>query len=168
VGVRTVLYAGLALGAAGMFLLSGVPTAGSYAADLLPGFLVLAVGLGLAFPALILIATTTVTDDEAGLASGLVNTSQQVGGALGLAALSTFAASRTSDVISGFGASVTANDRTAALVDGFQRAYAIGGFLMVAALVIAATLIRRSDTAVIAEEPEAEPAFAFVEAEEAA
>jgi EmrB/QacA subfamily drug resistance transporter len=168
VGVRTVLYAGLALGAAGMFLLSGVPTAGSYAADLLPGFLVLAVGLGLAFPALILIATTTVTDDEAGLASGLVNTSQQVGGALGLAALSTFAASRTSDVISGFGASVTANDRTAALVDGFQRAYAIGGFLMVAALVIAAALIRRSDTAVIAEEPEAEPAFAFVEAEEAA
>src|SRR5207302_8057880 len=100
---RRVPLIGIALAAGGLFLLGQVPTQGHYATDLLPGLLLMSVGMGLTFVPLTLIATTNIAPEDAGLASGLLNTTQQVGGALGLAALSTLAASRTSHVTNGLG-----------------------------------------------------------------
>ena len=77
-----------------MVVLTQVPVHGSYAADLLPGLLPLSIGMGLAFVPITLLGTGGVGDDDAGLASGLFNTAQQVGGSLGLAILSTLAASK--------------------------------------------------------------------------
>ena len=85
VGVLPVVVSGMALASAGLVLLSRVSADGSYASDVLPGLVVMAVGLGLTFVPLTLIGTTNVANSDAGLASGLFNTSQQVGGALGLA-----------------------------------------------------------------------------------
>jgi EmrB/QacA subfamily drug resistance transporter len=154
VGVRPLLYTGLAVTATGLFWLSGLPADGSYLADVLPAISVMAFGMGFTFSPLILIATTNVSADEAGLASGLVNTSQQVGGALGLAVLASLAAGRTS------GAVVAGVEHTQALVDGFTRAYMVAGGLAVAALVLVAALIRGWDVAQIehrAEVPESVP-----------
>ncbi|MFY9578706.1 MAG: MFS transporter, partial [Gaiellaceae bacterium] len=95
IGVRSVPLIGLAMSSAGLFLLGRLPTHGSYASDLLPGLMLMSIGMGLTFVPVTLIATTNIEPSDAGLASGLFNTSQQVGGALGLAALSTLAASRT-------------------------------------------------------------------------
>ena len=85
---------GMVVAAIGLLLLSRAPVDGTYVADVLPGLLVMSAGLGLTFVPMTLIATTGVTDDDAGLASGIFNSSQQIGGALGLAILSTVAASR--------------------------------------------------------------------------
>jgi predicted MFS family arabinose efflux permease len=84
-GVRAVALTGMGTAAVGLLLLSRIPVDGSYAADVLPGLLVMSAGLGLTFVPMTLMATTNVTDGDAGLASGLFNTSQQIGGALGLA-----------------------------------------------------------------------------------
>jgi predicted MFS family arabinose efflux permease len=97
-GVRSVPLIGLGMAAAGLFLLGRLPTHGTYASDLLPGLMLMSIGMGLTFVPVTLIATTNIATEDAGLASGLFNTSQQVGGALGLAALSTLAASRTSNL----------------------------------------------------------------------
>ncbi|MEA2426444.1 MAG: hypothetical protein QOF37_72, partial [Thermoleophilaceae bacterium] len=115
IGVRNVGLAGMTLAAAGLLLLSGVPTHGTYASDLLPALLLVSVGMGLTFVPLTLIATTGVDANDAGLASGLFNTSQQVGGALGLAVLSTLAANRTSSVLGGLGHAPAPPDRASAL-----------------------------------------------------
>src|SRR3954453_21408551 len=96
IGVRAVALTGISLAAVGLLSLGGLPVAASYATNLLPSLLVLSIGLGLTFAPITLIATTNVDGRDAGLASGLLNTSQQVGGALGLAVLSTLAADRTS------------------------------------------------------------------------
>jgi hypothetical protein len=96
-----------------------------------------------------LIATTGIDGEDAGLASGLFNTSQQVGGALGLAILSTFAASRTSNVLDGLGQKATSAEHASALVDGFKLAFTIGGGLMAFAAVLGLFLIRRRDVAAI-------------------
>ena len=87
--------------AAGLALLSRVPVDGSYVADLLPAMLLLGIGGGLAFPALMTLAMSGATPEDSGLASGLVNTTQQVGGALGLAILATVAANRTGGATDG-------------------------------------------------------------------
>jgi len=84
-GVLAVGLAGMTIAASGLLLLSRVPVAGSYATDLLPGLMLMAVGMGLTFVPVTLVATTNVEAGDAGLASGLLNTSQQLGGALGLA-----------------------------------------------------------------------------------
>jgi predicted MFS family arabinose efflux permease len=94
-GVRAPLVLGLVLIAGGLFTYSGLPVHGSYVARVLPGFILTAAGTGLAWASLFLAATTDVDEGEAGLASGLINTSQQIGSAVGLAALATIAASRT-------------------------------------------------------------------------
>ena len=107
IGVRWVAMTGMATAAIGLMLLSLAPVDGSYAADVLPGLLVMSAGLGFTFVPLTLIATTNVRDEDAGLASGLFNSSQQIGGALGLAILSTVAASTTTDALPG-GAAPTA------------------------------------------------------------
>ena len=148
VGVRRLLYFGLTVVSAGLFWLSALPAQGSYLTNLLPAILVMAFGLGFTFSPLILLATTGVEDDEAGLASGLFNTSQQVGGALGLAILASLAAGRTSGAISsGVG-------QAQALVDGYTRAYLVAGGLSIAALAFVVLLIRRSDVAQIDQQIE--------------
>jgi len=148
-GVRPVVITGLALATVGLLLLAFVSPNGTYAADVLPGILVMAVGLGLTFVPLTLIATTNVAQDDAGLASGLFNTSQQVGGALGLAILSTLAASRTESVLGDLGHPATAAERTSALVDGFQVAFAAGAGLTAIGMILVAVLVRRRDVAAI-------------------
>ena len=95
----------------------------TYVADILPGIMLASIGMGLVFVPLTLIATSGVPVDDAGLASGLFNTSQQIGGALGLALLSTLAANKTEDVLSLSGGRPTADETAQALVDGFHIAW---------------------------------------------
>jgi len=134
-GVRAIAIGGMIVTGIGMLLLTRLPVGGSYAVDVLPALVVTSLGLGCVFVPLTLVATTGLEDEDQGLASGLFNTSQQVGGALGLAILSTFAASRTS------------GDRgvstSAALVDGFHYAFAGGAIFVVLALAVLLALLRR-------------------------
>ena len=146
--VRWVGMLGMATAAVGLVLLSMAPVDGSYAADVLPGLLVMSAGLGFTFVPLTLIATTGVADGDAGLASGLFNSSQQIGGALGLAILSTVAASTTTDSLQD-GGTPTALEQATALVDGYQMAFAVGAGLMIVGVIITALFIRRRDVAAI-------------------
>jgi hypothetical protein len=147
--VRNVAIAGMAIAATGLAIVSGVPADGSYASDLLPGLLPMSLGMGLTFVPLTLIATTNIDAGDAGLASGIFNTAQQVGGALGLAVLSTLAANRTSSVLAGFGHAPTPADHASALVDGFQVAFAAGAGLIALGAVVLFVLIRPRDVAQI-------------------
>ncbi|MGW0878078.1 MFS transporter [Streptomyces sp. NPDC002671] len=135
-GPYRVLLAGLALITAGMALLSRAPADGSYAADVLPPMLLLAAGFAAAMPALTGLAMSGAREEDAGLASGLFNTTQVVGGSLGLAVLSTLAASRT-DGLLGRGAQLV--PATAA---GYQLAFRVATGFAVAALVLAAAVLR--------------------------
>jgi len=158
IGVLAVGLTGMTLGATGLFLLSRIPVAGSYAADLLPGLLVMAVGMGLTFVPVTLVATTKIGDDDAGLASGLLNTSQQLGGALGLAVLSTIAANTTAGSLGAVSGVPGATARASALVSGFHIAFLIGALLLIGGAVLFRALVRRDDVARI--DAVAEPALA--------
>src|SRR5215210_315209 len=133
VGVRPIAIAGMVVSAAGMVLLAGVPADGTYAANILPALVLTSLGMGAVFVPLTLIATTGLEDEDQGLASGLFNTSQQVGGALGLAILSTIAAGRT-DAVGGKG--------SAALVHGFHYAFAGGAAFVLVGLALLVALLR--------------------------
>jgi hypothetical protein len=109
----------------------------------------MSIGMGLVFVPLTLIATTNIAAGDAGLASGLLNTTQQVGGALGLAALSSLATSRTNHVVNGFGHVASIAEKTSAQVDGYKLAFTAGAFLMLAAGIVVLGLIRRGDVATI-------------------
>ena len=148
VDVRWVAMIGMATAAVGLMLLSLAPVDGSYAADVLPGLLVMSAGLGFTFVPLTLIATTNVADEDAGLASGLFNSSQQIGGALGLAILSTVAASTTTDALP-IGGAPSAVEQASALADGYQMAFAVGAGLMIIGVMVTALFIRRRDVAAI-------------------
>src|SRR5215216_2904032 len=137
VGVKPVLALGMAFLTAGLVLFTQVPVDGSYVTDLLPGFLLLGIGIGFAFVPISIAALAGVQPAEAGLASGLINTSQQIGGALGIAALSTIATSRTSDSLAG------GTVLPEALVDGFSTTFWVGAFFAAVGIVAALTLIRR-------------------------
>jgi MFS family permease len=139
IGVKPVLGIGMGALTLGLAYFTQVSVGGSYVGDLLPGFLLIAVGLGFSFVPISIAALAGVEAAEAGLASGLINTTQQIGGALGIAALSTIATSRTSDALLGGAA------RGSALVTGFHGAFIAG--VIVAAVGIAAvlTLIRRHE-----------------------
>ncbi|HWE32401.1 MAG TPA: MFS transporter [Solirubrobacteraceae bacterium] len=136
-GVRNVAVAGFALAAIGMVLLTGVSVHGSYVGDLLSGLLPLSIGIGLTFVPITLLATGGVDSDDAGLASGLFNTSQQVGGSLGLALMSTFAASRTTSLLHG-GATAAA-----ARVSGYQLAFTIAAGMLIAGAALLVAMLRR-------------------------
>ena len=138
---RDVALAGMVVAAAGLLLLCLIEPGGSYWTRLLPGLVVIAAGLGLTFVPLTLIATGGVRDDDAGLASGLFNTSQQVGGALGLAILTTVANSYTSGILGGGGTATQAE----AIVSGYHRGFMVGAGLMLAGAVLLAVLVRRRD-----------------------
>ena len=143
--LRTIGTIGLSLGTVGMLLLLRLDVGGSYAGDLLPALIPLSIGMGLTFVPLTLIATSGVDRGDAGLASGLLNTSQQIGGALGLAILSTFAANRTTSVLSGLPAAPSPAEQTSALVDGFRIAFAGGAAFMAAGAILLVVMLRRSD-----------------------
>jgi EmrB/QacA subfamily drug resistance transporter len=142
VGVKPVLVVGMAMLTAGLLWFTQVSVDGSYVADLLPGFLIIGVGIGFSFVPISIAALAGVKAAEAGLASGLINTSQQIGGALGIAALSTIATSKTADSV-GSGSALPV-----ALVDGFQSAFLVGAVVAALGLVAALTLIRRDELAV--------------------
>ena len=129
-GVRAVLVASGLLLAVGMALQARMPVDGQYVSDVLPALLVTAAGLGLGFVAATIAATAGVSERQQGLASGLLNTSQQIGGSLGLAVLATIAASRTRNALAGGAAPVQA------LTDGFSLGFGTAvGFALVAAAV---------------------------------
>jgi EmrB/QacA subfamily drug resistance transporter len=146
-GVRVVTYIGIALGVVGLLYFARVPTHGTYAKDILPMIVVVSIGMGLTFVPCTLLATTNVDASDAGLASGLLNTSQQVGGALGLAILSTLASSRTSHLL-GDGASTIA-ERTSAQVSGYHVAFLVGAVMLALAGVLLAGTVRRRDAEAI-------------------
>src|SRR4051794_32779344 len=135
-GVRPVLTVGLLFVAGGLVLFSRVDAGGSYLGDVLVPSVLVAVGLGLSFVSQTIAAVAGVRGEEAGLASGLINSAQQVGGAIGLAILSTLATERTTDMLAG-GAT-----RDSALVEGFQRAFAIGAGFAVAGAIVAFLFVR--------------------------
>jgi predicted MFS family arabinose efflux permease len=129
-GTRPMIVGGALIAAGGMYWLSRIPVGGSYASDLLPGLLVLSIGMGPMFVAVTTAANAGVPADKAGLAASLLNASQQVGGALGLAIFTAVATSRTNDLLA---AHTSAPE---ALTAGFQRALLIGSILIGAAAVI--------------------------------
>jgi MFS family permease len=110
---------------------------GTYWSEIFPGVAVMSIGMGLTFVPLTLLATTNVSNEDAGLASGIFNTSQQIGGALGLAVLSTLAASRTANL------SAQGIGRAEALTRGFHVAFAVGAAFLAAGLVVLLIGIRK-------------------------
>ncbi|MBO4143591.1 MFS transporter [Micromonospora tulbaghiae] len=134
-GERVVLIAGLVLLAAMFALLARVPVDGRYLRDVLPVML-LAGGFGLVLPALTALGMSAARAEDAGLASGLFNTTQQLGMAFGVAVLSTLAAARTADRVA------LGDDRAVALTSGFHLAFAVGAGLLVVAVVLAYALLR--------------------------
>ncbi|MFZ3471651.1 MFS transporter [Streptomyces sp. 4.24] len=134
-GERRVLLAGLALLVAALGLLTRLPVQADYVRDLLPVML-LASGLGLALPALTALGMSGADERDAGLASGLFNTTQQIGMALGVAVLSTLAASRTDSLVA------AGQSRAEALTSGYHLAFGIGTGLLVTALVVTAAMLR--------------------------
>ena len=150
-GAREVPLIGAALGALGLLLFLRLTPDSSYLADLLPGIMLTSIGMGLVFVPITLIATSGVPVDDAGLASGLFNTAQQIGGALGLAVLSTLATNRTEDDLASLGRRPTENDTAEALVSGFHVAWLASAILLAAGGLLLLALLRRRDVAVVAE-----------------
>jgi energy-coupling factor transporter transmembrane protein EcfT len=139
-----VIVAGGLISAAGVYWLSRIPLHGSYVSDLLPGMMLVAIGIGPVFVGVATAANAGVPADKAGLAASLLNASQQLGGALGLAILSALATSRTHHLLA---IHTTASH---ALVSGFQRALLVGSIFILAAAVIA---LRATNTRGEAPEP---------------
>jgi EmrB/QacA subfamily drug resistance transporter len=157
-GARATLLPGLIAIAAGLLLFRRAPVDATYVTDILPAMLLLGLGGGLFFPALMTMAMSAATQEDSGLASGLVNTTQQVGGALGLAVIATLSASRTDNLL-GDGAS-TAN----ALTGGYHLAFGIGAGLVIAALGLTLVLLRPAPAPAVQEIAEPEVAEAELEA----
>jgi hypothetical protein len=135
-GPRAVLVPGLGLAAAGLALFTQIPVRASYAADLLPAMVLVGIGASLSFPALMTLAMSGAHPTDAGLASGLVNTTQLVGGALGLAVLATLSATHTATL-------ARHGTRTdIALTSGYHLAWGIGAGLLIAAIAAALTVLR--------------------------
>ena len=151
-GVKPVLVVGMTMLTAGLGYFTQVSVGGSYLGDLLPGFLLIGVGLGFSFVPISIAALAGIQPAEAGLASGLLNTSQQIGGALGIAALSTIATSQTSDAVA------AGTELPVALVDGFTTAFLAGVVIAAMGILAALTLIRR-DELEQAQEVAGEPAL---------
>jgi EmrB/QacA subfamily drug resistance transporter len=143
VGTRPVIVVGAFITAAGLYYLSRIPVDGSYLTDLFPGLMIVSFGIGGVFVATTTAANAGVPADQAGLAAALVNASQQVGGALGLAIFSAIATSRTSDLVR------TGATMPHALTSGFHRA-----LLAAAVFLVAAGLIALRTTSTRGEEPE--------------
>ena len=135
-GIRAPLAVGLLLAAVGLVLFARAPVDGSFVVDVLPSMILLGIGAGMAFNPVLLAAMSDVEPSESGLASGVVNTSFMMGGALGLAILASLAASRTDEQLA------AGEDELAALVSGYHAAFLVGALFALAAAVLGATLLR--------------------------
>jgi EmrB/QacA subfamily drug resistance transporter len=154
-GPKKALVAGLTMILLTLILFTRTPVDGNYVTDILPAMIPFGLGAGVAFPALMNVAMSSATPSDAGLASGLINTTAQVGAALGLAVLATISATRTDHLLA-------AGKSTAeALNGGYHLAYVIGAGLILAAITVAVTVLRSDRMAVPAhhEAPHAEPAY---------
>jgi EmrB/QacA subfamily drug resistance transporter len=140
-GARRLLFPGLGLVVAGLVLFTRAPVDATYVVDILPVLILMGVGIGICFPALMTLAMSGATRADAGLASGLVNTTAQVGGALGLAVLATLSTSR-SDSLEAAGESTAS-----ALTSGYHLAFWIAAGLVVAAIAVAAVVIEPEEKA---------------------
>ena len=139
VGVKPALVFGMSLMTVGLLYFTQVSVGGSYWTDLFPGFLIIGMGLPFAFVPVTIAAVAGTKPGEAGLASGLINTSQQIGGAVGIAILSTIAVSTTSD-------QVASGTQTAfALTDGFQAAFWAGAVIAFAGVLVSLFFVRGRD-----------------------
>jgi EmrB/QacA subfamily drug resistance transporter len=161
-GAKNALLPGLVLIGAGLALFTQAPVHGSYVRDVLPVMLLLGFGVGVSFAALMTLAMSGATQEDAGLASGLVNTAAQVGGALGLAVLATLSATRSGDLIG------TGKATADALTSGYHLAFLIGAGLVLAALVIAVTVLKPVQPAEAPAATDREPAGAQQVCSEAA
>jgi EmrB/QacA subfamily drug resistance transporter len=154
-GARRTLLPGLVLIAGGLALFARVPVEGDYVTDVLPSMILIGTGVGTSFPALMTLAMSGATPSDAGLASGLVNTTVQVGAAVGLAVLATLSGARSEELIEN--GELTA----AALTDGYELAFWVGTALVVVAIAIAITVLqpeRRAKEELLVEPAGAEPA----------
>ncbi len=159
VGLRPVLLTGMLVAAAGLGVLAATTQVGGHYAGVIGGLLPMSIGMGATFVSLTLVATTNVAESDAGLASGIFNTSQQIGGALGLAVLSSIANSKTSSFLAGVVGKPSFLDQQEALVAGFQTAFVVAAGLVALGTLLAALLLRRRDVARI-EAGEVSPAVA--------
>jgi MFS family permease len=155
VGVKPVLVTGMSLLTIGLLYFTQVSVGGSYLGDLLPGFLVIAVGMAFSFVSISIAALAGVQAKDAGLASGLINTSQQIGGALGIAVLSSVAVAHTT------GATKAGDAVPQALTAGFQAAFWVGAGVAAIGVLASLVLIRKEELAAApAYEPEVEAVLA--------
>jgi len=149
VGFKPVVITGMLTVAVGLFWFTRISPDGSYLADVLGPSILAGLGLGLTFVPVTIAAMSGTKREEAGLASGLINTSQQVGGALGLAILASIANSSTNDAFA------TGATKAVALTDGFSDAFMVGGFFALAGAILAAVLISSKDSKEHAEAAQA-------------
>jgi MFS family permease len=153
-GIKAPLSAGLLLAAAGLLLFARAPVGGSFLVDVLPAMLLLGIGAGMAFNPVLLAAMSDVEPQDAGLASGVVNTAFMMGGALGLAVLASLSASRTESLRdAGDGA-------LAALTGGYHVAFVVGAVFAAGAAVLGAVLLRTSAPAQVEAAPDEAPELA--------
>jgi MFS family permease len=135
-GPKATLVPAMGFVLAGLLLLARTPVDATYVTDLLPPMILIGLGAGLGFPSLMILAMSGTTQSDSGLASGLVNTSVQVGGAIGLAVLATLATERTSHLVAG------GEPAAAALNSGYHLAYLTGAGLVLVAIVVALRFLR--------------------------
>ena len=152
VGVKPALIFGMSLLTAGLLYFTQVSVGGSYWTDLFPGFLIIGLAIPFAFVPISIAAFAGTREEEAGLASGLMNTSQQIGGAVGIAILSTVATSTTS------GAAASGTEQAIALTEGFQAAFWTGAAIALVGVLVSVFLVRGRDLQP-ADAPAAEAAF---------
>ena len=158
-GAKRCLVPGMALIAIGLLLFTLAPVDGTYLQHVFPPMVLFGLGAGLAFPSLMTIAMSGATREDAGLASGIVNTSAQVGGALGLAVLATLSATRSDNLIA------DGESTASALTSGYHLAFVIGAVLVIAAMIVAITVVQPEERAaeqfggVPDEEQRGEPAY---------
>jgi EmrB/QacA subfamily drug resistance transporter len=160
-GIKPPLAAGLLIAGAGLALFARAPVDGSFVVDVLPAMLLLGFGAGIAFNPVLLAAMSDVAPEEAGLASGLVNTAFMMGGALGLAVLASLAASRT-DTLTADG-----DSHLAALTGGYHAAFVVGAIFAVSAATIGVSLLRIAQPAAAAHDEDGATATRATTAETA-
>jgi MFS family permease len=134
-GARRMVVSGLVLFMGGLALFTRAPVDGEYLPHVFPVMVLLGTGAGLCFPSLMTLAMSSATPSDAGLASGLINTTAQVGGALGLAVLATLSASRSEGLLA------DGEPMAAALTSGYHLAFAIGAGLVAAAIAVAVIVL---------------------------
>jgi predicted MFS family arabinose efflux permease len=142
VGVRNLTVIGIALATVGMVILTQLPIHGRYFSNLFIGLVPLAIGMGLTFVPITLLATSGVENDDAGLASGLFNSAQQIGGSLGLAIFSTLAAEHTSSIIRSAGHPLGVSAQFAARLAGYHLAFAAAAIALGAGATLLVLLLR--------------------------